>query len=187
VLVCTTCSVKVGNAVLKMPRYRSELYDSTGPARIGDEVKTSWSAPQSAPPFRTFVFDLAREIESTIQEWSHIAVAGRQGGQTRRWSFDHAWQYVRGNQTTLMSSPTYVEPFSRNMLTLERRSLVALRAEALVHHLPAPCPNCDTLGLIRHDGQDEVKCSFCGVSWQAYEYDRLVHVLAWEQENLAHA
>jgi hypothetical protein len=187
VLVCTTCSVKVGNAVLKLPRYRQGLYSSTGPARIGDGVKTSRLAPQSSPPNRTFIFDLAREIESSVRSWAHIAVTGNQGGRQRRCTFAQAHSTVWGHHHRFMAHPVHVEVYGREMLALERRSLVALRAEALVHHLPAPCPNCDTLGLIRHDGQDQVRCSFCGVSWQANEYDRLVHVLAWEQENLTHA
>jgi len=122
-----------------------------------------------------------------VHSWSHITITGSLAGRRRRCTFTQAHSTVWGHHHDFMASAAHVEEYSREMLALERRSLVALRAEALVHHLPAPCPNCDTLGLIRHDGQDQVRCSFCGVSWQANEYDRLVLVLVSEQESLARA
>lgn len=55
-----------------------------------------------------------------------------------------------------------------------------LRWTTLVHRLPAPCPNCDLLDLVRHDGDDRVRCRSCGASWDEAAYERLVLVLAAE-------
>ena len=44
--------------------------------------------------------------------------------------------------------------------------------------LPAPCPDCDTMTLVKHNGADHVECWRCHRLWTEPEYQRLAVVLA---------
>jgi hypothetical protein len=50
----------------------------------------------------------------------------------------------------------------------------------LRHRLPAPCPYCDLMTLVRDDGSDFVRCSGCHRSWNEREYALFVRMLADE-------
>lgn len=55
---------------------------------------------------------------------------------------------------------------------------------ALVHKLPAPCPKCDRVALIRPNGSSTVQCEFCHELWSEKDYERLCLVLASDQRLL---
>lgn len=74
--------------------------------------------------------------------------------------------------------PSEAEVVGRRVLRWEQDLRRATGNDDLVHRLPAPCPRCDLLTLIREDGEDRVKCRFCHAEWQEHEYRRLVLVLA---------
>jgi hypothetical protein len=65
-------------------------------------------------------------------------------------------------------------------LRLRVRADQLLGWNKLVHRLPAPCPYCDTLTLVRDDGQDYVRCTSCRRSWQEREYRLFVRMLVEE-------
>ncbi|MEV8372979.1 hypothetical protein AB0P21_09595 [Kribbella sp. NPDC056861] len=89
---------------------------------------------------------------------------------------------------------------SQSLLTLWHRALIyepgivavdgsfRLRVRAdqilgwsrLVHRLPAPCPYCDTLTLVRDDGKDFVRCTACRRNWREAEYRLFVRMLVDE-------
>lgn len=48
----------------------------------------------------------------------------------------------------------------------------------LVHRLPAPCPRCERMSLVRHNGSEVVQCEGCGVRWGFDDYTRLTLILA---------
>lgn len=62
----------------------------------------------------------------------------------------------------------------------------------LVHNLPAPCPRCERMSLVRRNGSDLVECELCPRKerawWSIDEYKRLTLVLAgsWRDEAPAH-
>lgn len=66
---------------------------------------------------------------------------------------------------------------------LRLHDLVRLTAgrTRLVHRLPAPCPHCEQLALVRYDGSDQVDCERCKRSWPEEDYKRLCHILAFER------
>lgn len=72
-----------------------------------------------------------------------------------------------GSATMLVSGATY----------WRKRADVILGWNDLVHHLPAPCPYCDTLTLQRADGDSRVSCRRCQRSWLEAEYRHLVRML----------
>jgi transposase-like protein len=57
---------------------------------------------------------------------------------------------------------------------------VAGRTE-LVHKLPAPCPSCDRLALIRANGSSTIECEACHRRWTEQDYERLCLVLAADE------
>lgn len=62
----------------------------------------------------------------------------------------------------------------------QRRCERVLGWDRLIHRLPAPCPYCDTLTLIRRDGDDRVRCRVCRRSWLEPEYRHFVRMLVEE-------
>jgi hypothetical protein len=75
------------------------------------------------------------------------------------------------------------EEYEADITHARQRALRALHAERLVHRLDAPCPECNCKALIRHDGQDRIKCAVCGTSWDERAYHLLVHILVEEARN----
>lgn len=70
-----------------------------------------------------------------------------------------------------------------SLLGLHERVARACGRAELVHHLGAPCPRCDRQTLVRHNGGDEVRCSYCHHTVEEDHYDWLVRVLADEQRS----
>jgi hypothetical protein len=64
------------------------------------------------------------------------------------------------------------------LLALHETAQAALGLTRLTHKLPAPCPRCDALALVRYDGADDVTCRVCGDRWPYEDYTRLTLVLA---------
>lgn len=63
------------------------------------------------------------------------------------------------------------------LITEHRKLLKKTRRDDLIHHLKAPCPNCDMRSLRRRDGEDHIRCTHCQTLWTETEYQRLVLVL----------
>jgi hypothetical protein len=66
------------------------------------------------------------------------------------------------------------------LLELHHLSRAVLGQTKLVHHLPAPCPNCDRMTLVRDDGDEFVHCAHCRLQWGEADYRRLTLILAAE-------
>lgn len=55
----------------------------------------------------------------------------------------------------------------------------------LIHKLPAPCPRCERMSLVRHNGCEHVTCEGCGLRWDEQNYQRLCLVLAEDYREFA--
>ncbi len=73
---------------------------------------------------------------------------------------------------------TAVDEYAAELRQLTRTLRVVTGTAQLVVRLPAPCPDCDLLSLIRADGEDHVRCTECGRLWTEDEYQRLAIVVA---------
>lgn len=76
-----------------------------------------------------------------------------------------------------LAGPGAVED-GRRALRLVAEAERGTGTDPLVHRLPAPCPSCDTLALVREDGEDQVSCRVCHNAWTEERYRLLVRVLA---------
>lgn len=63
------------------------------------------------------------------------------------------------------------------LLDLHRRAYAALGRTELVHRLPTPCPWCDMMALVRHNGCSEVTCENCRRHIEERHYSWFVSVL----------
>lgn len=69
-----------------------------------------------------------------------------------------------------------------DLLQLHHITRAALGQTKLVHQLPAPCPNCDHLALVRDDGDGFVHCQRCRLQWDEDDYRRLTLILVGEHK-----
>lgn len=78
-----------------------------------------------------------------------------------------------------------VDEYADEMRALVRTLRIVTGTARYVDRLPAPCPDCDLLSLIRQDGADHVECTECRRLWTEDEYRRLAVVLAGEMRGAA--
>lgn len=67
------------------------------------------------------------------------------------------------------------------MLELHDRTRILAGRGELVHKLPAPCPRCERLTLVRPNGKDHVECEACKDRWAEDDYKRLCLVLSSDE------
>jgi hypothetical protein len=65
-----------------------------------------------------------------------------------------------------------------DVLSTRRSAHNLLGLGLLIHTLPAPCPECDSMALRRKDGDSWVRCHVCGLTFDEDAYGFLVRVLA---------
>ena len=82
------------------------------------------------------------------------------------------WERIQSHDVSLMATGT--------ALWLTNRADRVLGWDRLVHRLPAPCPYCDLLTLIRRDGDQFVRCTNCKRTWLEPEYRHFVRMLVEE-------
>jgi hypothetical protein len=92
------------------------------------------------------------------------------------------WDHALGCQDT-----TVRDGVDAALAFIELHSLAysALGRSKLVHRLPTPCPWCDYLTLVRHNGDDHVVCENCHKIIEEKHYSWFVAVLVREQERTA--
>lgn len=71
------------------------------------------------------------------------------------------------------------------MLELHHLTRTALGLTRLTHRLPAPCPRCDRMTLVRDNGGEDVRCQQCRISWPYEDYQRLTLILAADLRHTA--
>lgn len=173
------------------------LLGAAGSQMVSDLVSSTRDLPV---PLRVSILDLQRGIVHEAVSWAE-PVAERLGID---WDTQHARDSRPGPQlqralnllaksvSVLVALPvqdyrcwrtgdwTSRDGVAGALELLYQHSLVRAVAgrSKLVHDLPAPCPRCDQLTLVRHDGDDHVQCEMCRVTWDEGDYKRLCLVLA---------
>lgn len=151
---------------------------------LSDRVTTTPAGSRTPEnPHAQAVMDL---LAITATTWAAYAagmvheplpVAARHGREGAR--FDQCVQYLTIHGDRLLSSSLadeYMEALIYGSLAARK----PLHEDAVVHRLPAPCPDCNAVALIRHNGHDEVICGRCRSQWTTTQYELLCRVLAAE-------
>lgn len=155
-------------------------------------------------PIRTSVRDLAARIVTVAVTWAEpIAEQARIGWDScliHDYTRPHAALtkaagVLRWNVARLLDhQPIEVRAFADNgwagfdwqdgcdaaleLLDLHRRAQQILGLTEKRHRLPAPCPRCETMSLVRDDGAEDVYCARCAAGWSDLDYTEMTVVLA---------
>jgi hypothetical protein len=120
---------------------------------------------------------------------THAKVTGSPSGSPAWDAADEIIEWAVGVEewiSALLAAPFALDA-GRQALELARRAERAAGLDRLVHHLPVPCPSCDTRALTREDGAEQVDCQACGRVWLEDEYRRLTLILASDYRDVAGA
>lgn len=181
--VCELCARRGRAALREYPWAFAALHLELAPrySSLGGERVSGSAAP--AAPMRLHTADVIRDLTAAVLGWEDAARRSLGLSPPSRYSTEH--QLTRAVRTLtrqyerllpLDGGPRFVGSLLHTRAVYRR----VLGWTTLVHHLPAPCPACDTLDLHRRDGEDYVRCHTCGAWWDEHEYGRLVHILAAE-------
>lgn len=200
--LCSGCRQLVEQALRELPRDYVELNFllGSGSSGITDDVITH--TRELPVPIRLSVEALQRSIVHETEAWAAL-VAARLGVSWAAWraqmsrpgfTVQRAANLLHGALGTLLWLPeqTYRhhrsgEPVTRDGMhgaleLLHLHSMVRFAAgrTKLLHRLPAPCPRCERMTLVRDNGSDMVRCEGdgCPGRWPEEDYRRLCLVLA---------
>lgn len=173
--VCPWCADLSRASLATMPRIYVALRTEVGhKARPTEHITRS--APDSTPPLRLVMLDLANEILAHIswtQTWARQTLSrpvARRAPSGER--FTTAIDDLAQAWDPLMARCDIGPWLAATMTSLAARGRELLHWEHLVHELPLPCPKCDLVALCRENGCEHVYCSNsdCGhkMTGQAY-------------------
>lgn len=94
--------------------------------------------------------------------------------------------YLRTHLSVLVALPDAVE-WTERILRLHRQIERRIGDGKVFHRLPAPCPACDSLALVREDGAETVECRHCFESMSVEVYAHFVHELAKTHSEKGHS
>jgi ribosomal protein S27E len=198
---CHPCADRIVRALDSLPSLAGELAlrgvsDAGRLAAAGEVDLGATRAKVSGSPSGSPAWDAADEII----EWAHAtedqlrahlnhsrvgrAVRFHGSAAVRVLTLGGSVRYLREWVSALLAAPFALE-VGRDALALARRAERAAGFDRLVHHLPVPCPSCDTRALTREDGAEQVECRACGRVWPEDDYRRLVVVVAQDYRDVA--
>ncbi|MGH8571858.1 MAG: hypothetical protein ACREX8_04685 [Gammaproteobacteria bacterium] len=201
--LCLTCTRIVTDAITQLPRDYVDLHLALSHNTTGlHELVTGSTDPPAA--LRVNVAALAAELATTATMWAEPVAeklgiswdSGRMGRHTRPGNaLQRATRILVGAIPVLLAlRDVEVQTWADNgwyrtydpadgidgALTLHglhQITRATLGHTKLVHQLPAPCPHCDTMSLVRDDGDDHVHCQRCHLRWPEADYRRLTLIL----------
>lgn len=209
--LCMACTAQVTRAIEELPEDYTDLmvHVGRGDTAGGEKVAGSRDLPV---PISVGVHDLAAAIVTEAATWAEL-VAERLNVDWDSDAMDHHARpgFVLNRATRILTTsvsvllalqPTDVPEWADNgwyynfgtrdgidgattMLELHQRARAALGKTKLTHRLPAPCPSCDHLTLVRQNGADHVDCQHCHRTWTEQDYQRLTIVLANDYQESA--
>jgi len=199
---CPPCRDRITRELARIPHLTAELalrgiadggrLAATGEAGRTNHTKVSGS-PSGSPAWDAAdeLIEWAHATEDQLRahlNHAHAARAVKLHGTTavRVLQLGGSIKYLTTWVSALLSAP-FAEVVGFDVLTLVRRAERAAGLDRLIHRLPAPCPSCDTLALVREDGSDQVECRACNRVWPEHDYRRLVLVVAQDYQDITGA
>ena len=204
--LCTPCSARVGEALAQFPDDYVELNLLLASGESGIESDVVTGSRELPVPIRLSVEALQAAMVCEARLWAAL-VAERLGiGWDVRacrpgWVLQRSTNLLANGIGTLLTLDpvphlAHGEWVTRDgidgaleLLRLHELVRFVAGRTKLVHRLPAPCPRCERMTLVRHNGSDLVKCEACPPSerawWPEDEYQRLTLILAEDYQGLA--
>lgn len=202
--LCPTCTRVTQHAISELPRDYVDLTDALQHGTVG--LAELVAATKDLPaPLRVSVAALKAEIVRAAAVWAEpVAERIRVDWDSTAMGRHARPGYVLQRAARLLANnmPVFlalrdveVEVWAENgwyhtgepndgvtaaiqLLDIHRVARAVLGQTKLVHELPAPCPNCDHMTLVRDDGDGNVHCRHCRLQWPEEDYRRLTLILA---------
>lgn len=204
--LCVTCQRVVTDAITELPRNYVELNLALAHGEVGMTDLVS-ATPDPPAPLRVDIAALRHDIVAAACTWAEpvsekLGITWDSQGIDRHtrpgWRLQRATRILSLNMPVLLAlAPTPVRDWADNgwystlerdndpdgvdgalqLLALHQISRAALGQTRLVHLLPAPCPHCSVLALVRDNGADNVHCRNCRLKWSEADYLRLTLIL----------
>jgi hypothetical protein len=202
--LCTACTEQVARALADLPTDYTELHFLLASGESGITSDVVAGSRELPVPIRVSVEALQAAMVLEVQVWA-LPVARKLGidwnasqGLDCRPGFllQRCARLLAHSVSTLVRLPemSYRAALDADWVTrdgidgalelLRLHGLVRFAAgqTKLIHRLPSPCPRCERMTLVRHNGSDMVKCEACPTSerawWTEDEYQRLTLILA---------
>jgi ribosomal protein L37AE/L43A len=182
--VCRSCSGTGFAALAGLPHRYVNLRMSLRPGSATGE-RVSGAGFGTRPPVKqaalntmgdiaSFLREAEREVRGLLRMRPQITTGVRESVMMIRavTTLSTSWELAM----PLAPAPWIIGTAIRR----SRQANHVLGWDRLVHRLPAPCPYCDTLTLIRRDGDSLVRCTICHRSWIEAEYRHFVRMLVEE-------
>lgn len=160
----------------------SDGADRAGTTREGLHAHSSHTAG-SRSPVSDFAIETLHQTAMELCEWANVCLRVRELNPItkagKRWGaiISDALSSLETVDEDLRYSSLGAD-YAGGLFAMRSRLLLLVGLDTLIHKLPAPCGNCNKVGLIRHNGKDVVVCTGCGGKWPETEYRKHVLVLA---------
>lgn len=184
--VCEACWAGVGRDLAGIPKLwvAGHACLPPGSRAIGLAQPGRVRGAAGHSPVSDFALSTLEEVISGLDFWA-LVVQRRRGivkaprRRSKRWGVVLSDAVVVLTEQAGQLRGTSLEgDYARDVTGLRHRLLLLCGLDPLVHHLPAPCGQCGRLGLVRHNGREQIVCSSCGAVWGEAEYGLHVKVLA---------
>lgn len=209
--LCLACTRHAADAIAELPRDYVDLERGMQRGTVGlAELVAATKDPPA--PLQVNVAALASELVRVATTWAepvaerlNIDWDSRLMDRHARpgWVLQRACKLLATNMPVLLAlrdvevlvwadSGRYhrAEPCdgitgALDLLELHRATRAVLGLTKLTHRLPAPCPNCEYVTLVRDNGDDDVHCQHCRCRWTYEDYQRLTLILASDYQRTA--
>lgn len=199
--LCESCAKRVFRSLSELPMDYVELHFLLASGESGITSDVVMGSRELQIPMRVSIEALQASMLHELQVWSipvarklGIAWDANQGIECRPgWLLNRAVKLLTNGLGTLLALPEQRYRYAAldcefvtrdgigGALELMRmHDLVRFAAgkTKLIHELPSPCPRCERMTLVRHNGTEHVTCESCGVRWPEKDYKRLTLILA---------
>lgn len=178
--MCQSCLDATQRRITELPELYVGLYTALARQQtgLGEHVSGSHTPPT---PIRVDIHDLMIgtvaylvELEVRVREVARLAepVASNDAAALAR-----ACRLLTNHSNVLFALNDAGE-HAAAIHQLHKQARSILGHTRLTHQLPAPCPRCDLLTLVRENGADNVHCQNCYITYPEADYQRLCLVLA---------
>jgi ribosomal protein L37AE/L43A len=160
------------------------LHHHLPPGQRGlSEYVSHSSSGGSRLPINAAVLDAMHQIPRTLHQWANVC--RHMKGYCLLEMEGKRWAYLLSDAVIDLESfdeelhySEYGVDYLTSVFEAHSRMFSLAGLAHLVHRLNAACPACGRRELVRHNGQEVVRCTRCGEKWSEPEYRRLTIVQA---------
>lgn len=195
-LFCESCEQTIGARLRALPAMYDQLHRLTSPdyptdrtlapaagaiPRRAQSERVSGSRTPPLPPGSAGFASADDLLGFTLLWEDNLRVQLRLPDRVKRgrWGreMDESTWFLSRHILALLEGPDAAE-FGQGVLAHHRRAERALGDDELVHRLPVRCGECETLALVRRDGEGFVRCTCCHTTYAEAQYDWFARVQA---------